>query len=187
MENQKLSPEKKIKGLGFTVGDFWAWAYSDVLCNTNRCALAEFLVAAALGVVKAPRIEWESVDLQYGAKKIEVKCSAYLQSWEQTGLSRIKFDIAKKKQLDKKTNAYSGEPIRPADCYVFCIYGEKDAAKTDSILEVESWEFYVLAKEEIGRPFGNQKSVGIEAIRRGCKPVGYGLLKSTVDSVLGVE
>lgn len=31
-----------------TVGDFWRWAYSDILSNRNRGIFAEFLVGAAL-------------------------------------------------------------------------------------------------------------------------------------------
>lgn len=34
-------------GIGITVSDFWSWAYSDLLNNTYRGVLAEFLVYAA--------------------------------------------------------------------------------------------------------------------------------------------
>ena len=29
--------------------DYWSWAYSDIVGNTNRGALAEFIVARAIG------------------------------------------------------------------------------------------------------------------------------------------
>ena len=63
------------------VGDFWAWAYSDILTNTSRGTFAEFLVGKALGVVEKVRpTGWEDFDLSYGGWKIEVKASAYVQS-----------------------------------------------------------------------------------------------------------
>ena len=66
-----------------TVGDFWVWAYSDILSNRNRAVFAEFLVGTALGVVGSPRIEWDASDLTYHGNHIEVKASAYVQSWPQ--------------------------------------------------------------------------------------------------------
>ena len=36
--------------IGSTVGDYWQWACSDLLMNTERGVLAEYLVALALGV-----------------------------------------------------------------------------------------------------------------------------------------
>ena len=51
MEPRRITPGEKIPGLGgSTVGDFWAWAYSDVLENTARGIFAEFLVGSALGI-----------------------------------------------------------------------------------------------------------------------------------------
>lgn len=35
-------------GTGMTVNDFWAWAYSDLLNNTYRGVMAEFLVYCSL-------------------------------------------------------------------------------------------------------------------------------------------
>lgn len=47
----RLDPEREIRPTGQTVGDFWAWAFSDVLSNVNRAVLAEWLVGSALGCV----------------------------------------------------------------------------------------------------------------------------------------
>src|SRR5437016_2007119 len=95
---KKLNPGEPIPQLnGFTVGDFWSWAYSDTLSNGNRAIFAEFLVGAALGVLDEPRIEWNGYDLLYRARKVEVKASAFLQSWKQTRPSPIRFDVASKK------------------------------------------------------------------------------------------
>jgi hypothetical protein len=66
-----------------TLLDFWQWAYSDLLSNTNRGRLAEFIVARALSLgLTDVRIEWDAVDLVTPTGvKVEVKSAAYLQSW----------------------------------------------------------------------------------------------------------
>jgi hypothetical protein len=62
-------------------------AYSDILTNTSRGIFAEFLVAKALGVVEGVRpTGWNDFDLSYDGWKIEVKASAYVQSWHQEAL-----------------------------------------------------------------------------------------------------
>jgi hypothetical protein len=82
VEARRLSPDTEILAVGATVGDFWAWAFSDVLSNTARGVLAEFLVGSALGVVDGVRVEWDSFDLLYeGAKE--------LGSQKRVGLSKI--------------------------------------------------------------------------------------------------
>jgi autotransporter translocation and assembly factor TamB len=93
----KLSGSEAVLQANVTVQDFWTWAYSDILSNRNRSVFAEFLVAVALDLTHQPRIEWDAVDLRYRNNKIEVKASAYLQSWQQSKPSVIRFDIAKNK------------------------------------------------------------------------------------------
>ena len=62
--------------------DFWKWNSSDLLNNTMRGAFAEFIIATALDLdLTTTHVDWESYDLLWEDKKIEVKCSAYLQSW----------------------------------------------------------------------------------------------------------
>lgn len=76
-----LNPEDKI--LNTTIGEFWSWAYSDILLNVNRGVFAEFLVAKELGVDvrNYPRIVYDYSDIRYEGKTIQVKSSAYIQSW----------------------------------------------------------------------------------------------------------
>ena len=183
---KKLNPGQTILGLnGLTLGDFWSWAYSDVLNNRNRSILAEFIVGSALGVLDTPRIEWDAVDLRYKGRKIEVKSAAYLQSWSQDRPSVIRFDIAKKRAWDAKTNAYVSEPTRSADCYVFCLYPETDPNQAN-ILDIAAWQFYVLPTWLINREFGDQKSVGIKRIQSMCEPVGLSNLQKQINSILRI-
>ncbi|MBK6579630.1 MAG: hypothetical protein IPG17_26280 [Sandaracinaceae bacterium] len=41
-----------------TVLDFWRWSMSDLVSNTARGVLAEFLVGSALGIASGTRVEW---------------------------------------------------------------------------------------------------------------------------------
>lgn len=62
--------------------DFWRWSCSDLLNNTQRGVLAEFLVHSALGTKDAVRTDWLPFDLTSpSGLRIEVKSSAYLQAW----------------------------------------------------------------------------------------------------------
>src|SRR5882762_236522 len=89
---RKRDPSTPIVGLNDAkLGDYWSWAYSDVLSNVNRSVFAEFLVARALGLDANPRIEWDAYDLNYSGIRIEVKAAGRLQSWKQRANSPIKF------------------------------------------------------------------------------------------------
>lgn len=46
---EKRSCKDEIPVLDATVEDFWAWAYSDILSNTDRAVFAEFVAGTALG------------------------------------------------------------------------------------------------------------------------------------------
>ena len=74
-----------------TVGDYWQWAYSDIVNNTNRGILAEFIVARVLGSGETVRANWASYDVDTSrGTRVEVKSAAFLQSWEQEGVSNSK-------------------------------------------------------------------------------------------------
>ena len=53
MSDDRLDPDTPIPGVagGRTVGDFWAWAFSNILTNNLRGIFAEYLVGTALGAV----------------------------------------------------------------------------------------------------------------------------------------
>jgi hypothetical protein len=181
----RLRADERILGMdGLTISDFWSWAYSDVFSNRNRSIFAEFLVGAALGVLATPRIEWDAYDLIYRGKKIEVKSSAYLQSWQQNKPSRIVYDISRKKSWDAATNEYSLEPIYAADCYIFCLYAETDPDKVN-VLDVAAWQFFVVLTEQIEKELATQNSVGIKRIQAICDPVRFSDLKPRIDNALG--
>src|SRR5262252_1100889 len=73
-----------FSGTDLRLGDFWRWAFSDLVSNVTRSTLAEFLVATAVGDSRPVREEWADFDvLTPAGVRVEVKSSAYLQTWFQ--------------------------------------------------------------------------------------------------------
>ena len=130
--------------LDTTVLDFWRWSASDLSSNTTRGIVAEFIVACDLGVADGVRTEWGPWDLETrDGIKVEVKCSAYLQTWHQDRHSSIEFGIAPRHAWKNKTNTWSTEKKRWSDAYVFALLHHQDKATLDS-LKLEQWTFYVV-------------------------------------------
>ncbi len=175
--------DEKITGIGKKLGDFLQWAYSDILSNRNRGILAEYIVASALECTDIPRIEWDEADINYNGKKIEVKCSAYIQSWKQNSLSKITFDIAKKKSWNAATNVYSNEAKRNSDCYVFCILSEKDPEKINP-LDIYQWVFMVLDTVFLNEKFKDQKRISLSTLEKNTGKTDYFELKSEIERKL---
>jgi hypothetical protein len=175
-----------IPGLGaHTIGDFWRWAYSDLLSNGNRSVFAEFMVGTALGCLDSPRVEWDAVDLRYGEHRIEVKASAFCQSWHQKRLSTIKFNIGKARAWDSRTGEYYGDRTRFADVYVFCLHSEKDKEKAKSnVLDASTWEFYVVSTKLLNQEFGGAETMSLSSVQWLGVRCGYTELKAGVDEVL---
>lgn len=61
--------------------EFQAWAYDDLLTNTTRGVLAEYIVAKALGLDDTKRVEWGRYDREIDGVGVEVKSVAYVQTW----------------------------------------------------------------------------------------------------------
>ena len=132
------------KDTGLRLRDFWSWGFSDLLDNTLRGSYAEFIVAAALGIdLSEARVNWEPWDLTFrDSIRVEVKSCSYLQAWEQTRPSDIKFSIRPAIRWTA-TGGWAGEQRRQSDVYVFCLFTEKDPAVADP-MRLDSWAFYVL-------------------------------------------
>ena len=184
MKHQKLEVNEPIIGLkGCNIAKFWTWAYSDIMSNRNRSIFAEFLIAYCLGVTEKPRIEWDATDIYYKDKGIEIKSSAYIQSWEQKKVSTIIFDISKKKGWDTKTNSYYPIADRYSDCYVFCLHTEKKKDKAN-VLDIASWRFFVIATKKINDDFGDQKTISLSRIEALDKAVTFDKLKRKIENIL---
>lgn len=146
--------------------EFWRWACADFLSNALRGVLAEYIVAKAVNATGTSRKEWDAYDLiTPDGLRIEVKSSAYLQTWSQVQPSKIIFDIAKKKAWYAETNTMSDHPQRTADVYVFCVFAEdrKDVADP---LDLRQWFFLATSAEFIDRTFKDQKTVSLSTLER---------------------
>lgn len=166
--------------LDFSLIDFWRWYATHLMSNITRAHLAEFIVANALGIhAKGPLPEWESHDLFYEGKRIEIKASAYIQEWNQVANTNPRFSIRPSRRL-LEDGSYSSTPQRNSDMYIFCILADMDRAAINP-LNLDKWEFYPILTSDLNTVFGAQKSIGMASICRLCpEPFDYGGLREAV-------
>ena len=175
----------------FTLYDFWQWLASDVVYNIHRGAVAEYIVAQALGVAADyPRAPFESCDLQIHTKvsefvDLEVKCAAYVQSWHRVDSrpSVIGFNLEPK----AGSTALTGKPSRDAHVYIFCVLGEPDVFPDP--LDLGQWEFYILPAVAIDEEIPKQKTIRLSPLqkmvrRRGQYTANYDELSNSIEKVI---
>jgi len=153
--------------IGARLRGFWSWACSDLIGNAMRGVLAEYIVGLALGCVDdGTRVEWDATDLRSPqGLRVEVKSSAYVQSWKQDRLSKISFDIKPAFGWGATTNVIAGERARQADVYVFCLFTPTDKTIADP-LNLDQWDFYVMSTSRINKEFEQQKTISLGRLRR---------------------
>jgi hypothetical protein len=172
------------KNIEATLLDFWRWSTSDILSNVTRGVFAEFIVATAMNIdVDKPRNEWSAYDLitSEGAR-IEVKSSAYLQSWTQKRLSNISFSITPARYWDRNGKKVR-EKKRNSDVYVFCLLKTKDKSKVDP-LDLSQWEFYVLSTEKVNVYERSDSSITLNSLKKLTEGVKYDEIKMRVEEEL---
>lgn len=184
IEIKKKSGDEQFLNAGddaYTLRDFWAWAYSDLVGNTERGRLAEFIVAMALGITEGISVSWDKYDLlSKEGIRIEVKTSAYLESWDQQSLSKISFGIQPTYGWDSVTNEYDTEQKRQSDVYVFCVLKHKDQA-TLNPLDLSQWDFYVLSTAVLNKAAPRQKTISLNRLLKvGAKKCEYAMLYKTI-------
>ena len=168
------------KKTNHNVLSFWQWSNSDLLGNSLRGILAEYIVASAIGVLQKPREEWEAYDLvSLEGLKIEIKSSSYLQSWEQNKFSKILFGIKPTVTWQNDGTKRSGLK-RQADLYVFCVLSHKDK-DTVNPLDLSQWDFYLLKTAILNEFSLTQKTITLPSLLK-LKPliVKYAGLKQAI-------
>jgi hypothetical protein len=144
--------------------DFWRWSASELMGNTLRGVLAEYLVALDFGVTDEIRNEWDAFDLRTSdGIAVEVKSGAYVQAWHQDRPSKISFGIAPTRAWDPTTGTYDTQYKRQAQVYVFCVLGEKHQRQVDP-LDLRQWEFHVLATQVLNDRLGEQKTLTLGSL-----------------------
>jgi hypothetical protein len=166
---RKTGAEQFVFGghpIGKALSDFWSWGMSDVVDNTARGVLAEFIVATALGIsTDGVRDSWASWDLTTPDNvTVEVKSAAYLQSWWQREFSKISFLTPKTLAFDSDTNALATLARRQAQVYVFALLSHTNKA-TLNPLDLDQCEFYVLRTEVLDARKRSQHSITLRTLQ----------------------
>ena len=176
--------------LPFHVVDYWQWAYSDMLRNTQRGVFAEFVVKAALDMggihtnedirsnfepydLVGPNIynsstppRLENSNFEGSPCRIEVKSAAYVQAWEPHPgtVPKISFSIAPAKVPDEIGDyRRDAERQRNSDLYVFAIYTAE--TKEQNIFDMTLWRFYVVKTSVLNEKCGEQKTLSLTKLK----------------------
>lgn len=178
------------KVLPFHIAEFWQWAYSDMLRNTNRGVLAEFVVKAALELggiytntdirsnfepydLVGPNIEQaftppppEKLEVSNSTEflpcRIEVKSAAYVQAWEpHPGTTpRISFSIAPAKVPDE-IGDYRPDAERQRNSDIYVFAIYTATTKEQNIFDMSLWKFYVIKTSVLNEKCGEQKTISL--------------------------
>ena len=166
-----------------TVGDYWQWGSSDIVGNTERGALAEFIVAKAIGYPARTRSDWTAYDLESPSGiNVDVKSSAYLQPWHQKKLSSPRFSVRKSLEWLPETNEYVGHNHRHSDVYVFCLLAFRGDNHFLNSLDLSQWEFYVVRTTKIDRRFGDRLGVSLREVQLLSHPYAVAELPGAIES-----
>ena len=167
--------------VGPTLADFWGWSVSDLVDNTARGVLAEFIIATALGTpTDGVRESWASWDLTTpDGIRVEVKSAAYLQTWGQKAVSLITFKTPKTLAWDADGGGYAEVAQRQAQVYVFALLAHTDKA-TLNPLDLDQWTFYVLPTSALNARTRSQHSITLRTLAGLTTAVTFGDLAAAV-------
>lgn len=168
---------------GAMVLDFWRWAFSDLCDDDIKGWFAEWLVGLLLGLQLKRRVSWaESDHVTPEGVRIEVKASAYWQSWkviEEDGTAkliaaipatqnlRISFSGLHRRSPIDASGALAS-PTYKSDIYVFAFQNEREPTRWSG-LDLSQWEFYALTREQL--TFIGTRSISLTKLRSLCAPM----------------
>ena len=96
--------------------------------------------------------------------KIEVKSSAYIQTWGQKSLSTINFSISPSYGWNYENNTYENEKKRQSDIYVFCLLDCKEQEKIQPT-NVMQWKFFVLSTKFLNEFSLTAKTIALSTLK----------------------
>ena len=181
-----MPPGTEFLGLNRRLEDFFHWALSDLLSNTTRGMIAEYLVRCSIGLDGSPSLEWDYLDIRTESGGIEVKFTGLAQSWATKTSSSPRFDI---KQRANAWDAVAGDwiptdkPTRHADLYVFCLHKEKDREVANA-LDTQQWSFWIVPTRWLNETLGDQQSVGLSRIAQHHQETTFEELGNKIQAVL---
>lgn len=137
---------------GLTVGHFWQWAHSDLLLNTLRGKLAEFIVSRALGLNEPTDDAWGHADLVLpSGVMIEVKSSAFLQSWAQAQLTPPTWKGLRSRRTAQDEGAKwrtDDAATAKGDLLILALFTAKEYESANP-RELEQWAFWPLLSTDM--------------------------------------
>ena len=190
--------------LPYKMIDFWRINLSLILLNMTRGSFAEFLVICAMEEHGFPALKqvkdgtepWDIdgpiIKTSEGTRqsRIEVKSTASVQidtKEEPISLRASQLIFSIRKATDYKHPELGKR--RHNDIYVFCHY--KAERKTDNMLDVGLWDFYVLPtwRIEHDNSLENQSTISVYRLNKiGVMPVTFeNLYDSIVEGLKSVE
>ena len=190
--SQKTGTEHFYTNAGqqdFDLLAFWQWSSSNLLDNTVRGILAEFIVAKALGIsTHSNRQVWLPWDLETDqGVRIEVKSAAFLQSWGQKRLSIIQFLVPKRRGFDEATSQLELTAHRQAHVYVFALLAHEDKTTVDP-LNLDQWRFFVVPTRWLDDRTRSQHSITLRSLQRlAGEPILFHELAKAVERVVAVQ
>ena len=132
-----------------------------------------------MGLPLKRRVSWADSDLITPVGiRIEVKASAYWQSWKLVNEDGTRKPIPPQIDPNRVSVRFGGLQARTAvspapeddpprfksDLYVFCLHCQTDAAAWDA-WQLSHWEFYTLTREELSKS-GVGKSISLATLRK---------------------
>jgi hypothetical protein len=176
----------EFRGLNRSVAQFREWALGDLKSPTTKGMIAEYLVRCAIGLDKAPALDWDYVDIRTPLGSIEVKSSSALSGGPVHRPVRPKFGIEIKTPWDAIANDWAPhDPTRRhADVYVFCLHGETDSRQADP-LDTTQWQFWIVPSVRLTAECGHSaKTVSVSRLSKIVQSVSFGDLAIVVWSCL---
>lgn len=150
-----------------TLLNFWQWSSSDLISNSLRGILAEFIVAMAVGKHDGVSGGWNAYDLiTNNGIKVEVKSAAYIQSWYQKTFSKIVFSIRETRAWSAETNILDKQSMRQADIYVFALFKYQGKKEIADPMNLNQWVFYVISTKRFEKNHKKAKSITLAKLEK---------------------
>jgi len=164
-----------------TVLDLWSWAMSDLRDNTNRGFLAEFIVARAIGAQLKIRATWADFDLETPkGVSVEVKSSAYLQTWNPKLISKPKYSGLKARAWSAESG-YSKEKSFRAMVYVFALQTSRIRSEYDA-LNLSQWKFWLAPRSALEAL--NLQTMALSSVEKNfCVGIGFAEISARFNDV----
>jgi len=189
-EVKKLTGNEFFKNNNFSILEFWQYGFSNLNSNVLRGFLAEFIIENLLKDKSEIEIRnpWNDFDILYKNRKIEVKCSSYIQDWDQEDFSKIIFSGLKAKDLywSKAVSEFNRDNKKDykADIYVLCLVNHKNPETLD-LLNLDQWSFFILTKEELKNISNNSSSISITRLEKNnYTPIKHEEVKKYIDNII---